>query len=140
MLSIIYIAVIGFFLAILELLGQVSEKDFFDILKNDNRYTLHIIITILCYFGVSYLLSLSYNFENVGTMNNLWSAMSIVIFALYGFIIGEKFTKIQLTGFLFALIGITIIVVDSYHKEQRHLKEQREKLKMSKELKEKDDI
>lgn len=115
-------------ISIFELIGQVNEKRFFDDFVQNNYHIHFILITFVSYFCISYLLSVSYGFRNMGTINQLWSATSIIIFAMYGYIIGETFTLRQIMGLIISIIAITIIVVETYNiemddqtEENRHL-------------------
>jgi multidrug transporter EmrE-like cation transporter len=52
----------------------------------------------------------SLSLESMTIMNILWDVMSDIIVAIIGiFVFGESLTKIQMLGFVFSLIGITLL-------------------------------
>lgn len=74
---------------------------------NIKKNKLYIGVGIFCYIIVSFLIYKAYDFKGVGTVNAIWSGMSIVLMISIGyFVFKEKITKMECLGILFILFGI----------------------------------
>jgi multidrug transporter EmrE-like cation transporter len=93
-------------------MGQINLKHHHG---SDTKVFIYMILAFTCYFGISFLLSLSYNFEEIGLINNLWSALSIIMFTLFGYYYwNERVSMNNIIGIIIVLLGILLLVYNSY--------------------------
>ncbi|AYV76440.1 MAG: hypothetical protein Terrestrivirus6_66 [Terrestrivirus sp.] len=107
----VYIIALVLTMTIYRVIGQSSLKQFVG-----NQHSYHyLLISFLAYYIISLLLSYMYNFENVGIVNNLWAAFSIVAFTSLGYFIwNETVTIKNIIGIFIILIGIGLLLFDIY--------------------------
>ena len=97
-----------FGLVTLETLGQFLARKYYD-----NKEKLWMfIISVFCYITIAYVLVKTYELENVGFVNALWSGITLIAVSMLGyFVFDESFTTQEYfaIGLIFAgtmLLGI----------------------------------
>jgi len=114
----LYIIILTLMLASLEMIGQVyAQKFFIGVKTGGTNFYPYLVVPVASYFCISYILSISYYFEEIGTMNNLWSAISIICFTIFGYYLGETVSTRNIIGISITLIGICVLLYDSYTKD-----------------------
>lgn len=78
-----------FGLVSLETLGQFLARKYYD-----NKEKLWMfIICVFCYITIAYVLVKTYELENVGFVNALWSGITLIAVSMLGyFVFDESFT------------------------------------------------
>lgn len=78
-----------FGLVTLETLGQFLARRYYD---NKDKLWM-FIIAVFCYITIAYVLVKTYELENVGFVNALWSGITLIAVAMLGyFVFDESFT------------------------------------------------
>ena len=95
-----------FGLVTLETLGQYLARKY-----KDNKDKLWMfIISVFCYIGIVYTLVKTYDFENIGFVNALWSSVALVVIALLGyFVFDEKFNNQEYVAIALVLAGTILL-------------------------------
>lgn len=97
-----------FGLVTLETLGQFLARRYYD---NKDKLWM-FIIAVFCYITIAYVLVKTYELENVGFVNALWSGITLIAVALLGYFVFEETFNNQeyfAIGLIFAgtiLLGI----------------------------------
>lgn len=95
-----------FGLVTLETLGQYLARKY-----KDNKDKLWMfVISVFCYIGIVYTLVKTYDFENIGFVNALWSSVALVVIALLGyFVFDEKFNNQEYVAIALVLTGTLLL-------------------------------
>lgn len=93
-------------LVALETLGQYLARKYYD-----NREKLWMFIAgVICYILILYVLVKTYDIENVGFVNALWSGLALITVALVGyFFFDEEFGYMEYIGIGLILAGTVIL-------------------------------
>ena len=97
-----------FGLVALETLGQYLARKYYD-----NREKLWMfIIGVFCYVLIMYILVKTYDLENIGFVNALWSGLALITVALVGyFFFEEEFNNFEYIGIGLILAGTILLGV-----------------------------
>lgn len=95
-----------FGLVALETLGQYLSRKY-----TDNKDKLWMImLAVVCYLGIVYILTKTYNYENIGIVNALWSGLALVSVAVVGyFLFEERFSNQDYVGIALILAGVVLL-------------------------------
>ena len=83
-------------LTFLETLAQFLSRKY-----KDNKEKLWMfVLAVFCYIGIVYILIKSYDLENIGFVNGLWSGTALIAVALVGYLFfDEKFGTMEYLAF-----------------------------------------
>jgi len=95
-----------FGLVALETLGQYLSRKY-----TDNKDKLWMImIAVICYLGIVYTLTKTYDYENIGIVNALWSGLALVSVAVVGyFFFEERFSNQDYVAIALILAGTLLL-------------------------------
>ena len=95
-----------FGLVALETLGQYLSRKY-----KDNKDKLWMfVIAVICYIGIVYTLVKTYDYENIGFVNALWSGLTLLAVAIVGyFLFEEKYNKSEYIAFGLIFIGTLLL-------------------------------
>ena len=95
-----------FGLVTLETLGQFLARKY-----HDNKEKLWMfIIAIFCYITIAYVLVKTYELENIGFVNALWSGITLISVAIIGyFLFDERFTNQEYAAIGLILAGTLLL-------------------------------
>lgn len=112
----IYTIGIVILITIFQVIGQNGLKNF-GFFKNSY---IHLFIAFVAYFIISYLLSVAYNFQTIGFVNNLWAAFAIVVMTIFGYYVwNETVTQKNVIGLLIILSGVILLLYESCTKNNK---------------------
>lgn len=95
-----------FGLVALETLGQYLSRKYTD---NKNKLWL-FVAAVLCYILIVYTLTKTYDYENIGFVNALWSGLALVTVAMVGyFFFDETFNNQEYVAFGLILSGTILL-------------------------------
>ena len=104
-----------FGLVVLETVGQYLARKYY---QNKDRLWM-FILSIICYIVIVYALVKTYNYENIGIVNALWSGIALVTVAIVGyFFFDESFNKWEYVGIGLILGGTLLIGFKQEPKKQ----------------------
>ena len=97
-----------FGLVSLETLGQFLARKYYD-----NKEKLWMfIISVFCYITIAYVLVKTYELENVGFVNALWSGITLIAVAMLGyFVFDESFTTQEYFAIALIFSGTVLLGV-----------------------------
>lgn len=95
-----------FSLVVLETLAQYLSRKF-----SENKDKLWMfVIPVICYLLIVYTLIKTYNYENIGFINALWSGLALVTVAGVGyFFFEEKFNNQEYVAIGLILVGTILL-------------------------------
>ena len=100
-------------ITVCESIGQTFLKRFN--LQAGSKYHYYVL-GVLFYAVVCYLLIQSYKYKSMGIVNILWSGLSVLMVASFGFLFyDEKITMIDIVGVVFILIGMFCVLYEGPH-------------------------
>ena len=95
-----------FGLVALESIGQYLARKYVD---NKDKLWM-FIIAVICYLLIVYTLTKTYNYENIGFVNALWSGLTLVVVAMIGyFFFDESFNNQEYVGIGLILAGTILL-------------------------------
>lgn len=75
-----------FSLVFLESVGQFLARKY-----KDNKEKLWMfVLAVICYLGIVYVLVKTYDLENIGFVNALWSGLTLIAVAFVGYMFFEE--------------------------------------------------
>ena len=97
-----------FGLVTLETLGQFLARKYYD-----NRNDLWLfIVSVFCYITISYTLVKTYDLENIGFVNAVWSGSALITVALVGnFFFDETFNNQEYIAIGLILTGTIVLAL-----------------------------
>ena len=85
-----------FGLTALETIGQYLSRKY----KDNKEQLWMFVFAVFCYIGIVYILIKSYDLENIGFVNGLWSGITLLAVALVGyFFFDEHFGFMEYVAF-----------------------------------------
>jgi small multidrug resistance pump len=91
-----------------EAFAQSSVKRY-----HTNRYYLDFILAVLGYTVVCYFLTKAYSFNQMGTVNAMWSALSVISISIVGYMLfKETYSRNEIIGMLLIVSGLVFINLD----------------------------
>jgi multidrug transporter EmrE-like cation transporter len=106
----VYVFGLVFLIVVCEIIGQYHLKEY-----EEYRTSYYLFISFASYFIISLLLTVSYNFRNIGFVNNMWCALSIIVFTIFGYYFWEEtVTQNNIIGICIILSGVVLLTYDSY--------------------------
>lgn len=95
-----------FGLVTLETLGQFLARKYYD---NKDKLWM-FIIAVFCYITIAYVLVKTYELENVGFVNALWSGITLIAVGILGyFVFDENFTTQEYFAFGLIFSGTVLL-------------------------------
>ena len=95
-----------FGLVALESIGQYLARKYVD---NKDKLWM-FIVAVICYLLIVYTLTKTYNYENIGFVNALWSGLTLVVVAMIGyFFFDESFNNQEYVGIGLILAGTILL-------------------------------
>jgi len=95
-----------FGLVALESIGQYLARKYVD---NKDKLWM-FIVAVICYLLIVYTLTKTYNYENIGFVNALWSGLALVVVAMIGyFFFDERFNNQEYVGIGLILAGTILL-------------------------------
>ena len=97
-----------FGLVTLETLGQFLARKY-----HDNRNELWLfIVSVFCYITISYTLVKTYELENIGFVNAIWSGTALITVALVGnLFFDETFNNQEYIGLGLIFTGTVVLAL-----------------------------
>ena len=95
-----------FSLVFLESAGQFLARKY-----KDNKEKLWLfMLPIFCYITIVYVLVKTYDIQNIGFVNALWSGLTIVVVTILGyFFFEERFSIIEIIAISLIFVGTIIL-------------------------------
>lgn len=95
-----------FGLVSLETLGQYLARKYYD---NKERLWM-FVIAVFCYILIAYTLVKTYELENIGFVNALWSGLTLIAVALVGyFVFDETFNNQEYFAIALIFAGTVLL-------------------------------
>ena len=95
-----------FGLVALETLGQFLARKYYD--HRDKLWMF--LVGVVCYILIMYTLVKSYDIENIGFVNALWSGLALITVAIVGyFFFDEEFSNMEYGALALILTGTVIL-------------------------------
>lgn len=95
-----------FSLVFLESIGQFLARKY-----KDNKEKLWMfVLAVICYLGIVYVLVKTYDLENIGFVNALWSGLTLIAVAFVGyFFFEETYNTIEYIALGLIFIGTMML-------------------------------
>ncbi len=95
-----------FALVAIETVGQTLARKYYD---NKDKLWM-FMLGVVCYIFILYILVKTYDLENIGFINALWSGLALVTIALVGyFFFEEEFNYMEYIGIGLILSGTVLL-------------------------------
>ena len=95
-----------FGLVALETFGQYLARTYYD---NKEKIWM-FVVAIFCYIMIVYTLVKTYNLENIGFVNALWSGLTLLAVALTGYLLfDETFNNTEYVALALIFLGTMLL-------------------------------